>query len=143
MPFPLTSAQLPRHIWAILAIYFLASLAHFAHNAEYIASYPNMPLWLTRDKVYLAWLAVTAVGVAGLAVLRLRLHALGCLLIAAYGALGLDGLGHYALALCSQHTLVTNVTIFSEVAAGLALLLTCAIACARQLVAHRSPSSAW
>lgn len=46
---------------------------------------------------------------------------------AAYGARGLDGLGHYMLALCSEHTLTTNLTIGFEVAAGLALFLACAI----------------
>ena len=40
-----------------------------------------------------------------------------------YGALGLDGLGHYALALCSEHTWTMNFTIWSEVASGLALSL--------------------
>jgi len=132
--FSLTTPSLPKHIWVLLAVYFLASLAHFAHNAEYIAYYPNMPAWLTRDKVYLAWLAVTSVGVAGLAVLRLRLHALSAALLAAYGALGLDGLGHYALALCSQHTLLTHITIWSEASAGFALLIAAALVCAKQIV---------
>jgi len=139
---PLTSSSMPKHIWALLAVYFLASLAHFAHNAEYIAYYPNMPAWLTRDKVYLAWLAVTSIGVAGLAVLRLRLHALSSVLIAAYGALGLDGLGHYALALCSQHTVVTNITIWSEASAGFALLVAAALVFARQIAAASNAANA-
>lgn len=124
---PLTSPSLPKHIWTLLAVYFLASLAHFAHNAEYIAYYPNMPAWLTRDKVYLAWLVVTSIGVAGLIVLRLKMHALSSVLIAVYGALGLDGLAHYALALCSQHTIITNITIWSEASAGFALLVAAAL----------------
>ena len=130
---PLASRSLPKHIWLLLAVYFVASLAHFSHNAEYIAFYPNMPTWLTRDKVYLAWLVVTSVGVAGLAALRLRFHALGSALIAAYGALGLDGLGHYTLALCSEHTLATNITIWSEASTGFCLLLAAAVVFARQL----------
>ena len=129
---PLTSASLPKHVWVLLAVYFLASLAHFAHNAEYIAYYPNMPAWLTRDKVYLAWLVVTSIGVAGLIVLRLKMHALSSVLIAVYGALGLDGLAHYALALCSQHTIITNITIWSEASAGFALLVAAALVFARQ-----------
>lgn len=58
-----------------MSIYFVASSAHFVHNAAYIADYPNMPSWLTPDRVYVAWLVVTAVGVAGLMALRLRRHA--------------------------------------------------------------------
>ena len=120
-------------LWILLAVYFLASLAHFTHNAEYIAFYPNMPAWLTRDTVYIAWLVVTSVGVAGLVALRLKLHALSSALIAAYGAFGLDGLAHYALALCSEYTLLTNVTIWSEASAGLCLLLAASIVFSRQI----------
>lgn len=124
---------LPRHIWLLLAVYFIASLAHFTHNAEYIAFYPGMPAWLTREKVYLAWLAVTCVGIAGLVVLRLGLHALGALLLAAYGALGLDGLAHYTLALCSEHTLAANLSIWSEAVAGFVLMLLAVLMFARRL----------
>ena len=134
---PLTSPSLPKHLWILLAVYFVASLAHFTHNAEYIAFYPNMPGWLTRDKVYVAWMVVTSVGIAGLAALRLKLHALSSALIAVYGAFGLDGLGHYALALCSEHTLATNITIWSEASTGLCLLLAGAIAFSRQVRKHQ------
>ena len=134
MILPLTSPSLPKHVWALLGLYFLASLAHFVHNAEYIAYYPNMPAWLTRDKVYLAWLAITGVGVAGLAALHLGWRMLGAALVAVYGAFGLDGLGHYALALCSEHTLATNVTIWSEALAGLVLLLAASLLFARRMV---------
>lgn len=114
---------LPKHLWALAAVYFVASLVHFVHNAEFIAFYPNMPAWLTREKVYLAWLAITTVGLAGLLACRLGLHVFGLYLLGVYGALGLSGLGHYRLALCSEHTLVTNATIWSEAAAGFALAL--------------------
>jgi len=132
MAIPPTSPHLPKHIWALLAVYFVASLVHFVHNAEYIPYYPSMPSWITRETVYFAWLAVTAVGVGGLIASRTRLRVLGVAFIAAYGAFGLDGLAHYTLALCSEHTLVTNVTIWSEAIAGLLLLLAAAIASTRQ-----------
>ena len=124
---------LPRHIRVLIAVYFVASLAHFAHNAEYIAFYPGMPAWLTREAVYLAWLAITCVGAAGLLVARMGLHALGVCLLAVYGAFGLDGLAHYTLALCSEHTVATNVTIWSEAAAGSLLLLASATAAVRRV----------
>ena len=74
-------------------------------------------------EVVVAWLAVTGLGIAGLIVLRLGFHALGAVFIAAYGALGLDGLAHYSLALCSEHTLATNLTIWFEAVTGLLLAL--------------------
>jgi len=121
------SARLPRHVLALVMVYFIASLAHFTHNAEYIAFYPNMPGWLTRGKVYLAWLGITCIGIAGLVFSRLGLRAIGALLVGVYGAFGLDGLAHYTLALCSDHTLAANVTIWSEAMAGLVLMFASAL----------------
>jgi hypothetical protein len=82
----------PLHLWTLLAIYCLASTLHFAHNAEFIALYPNLPAWLTREQVYLAWLAVTAVGVLGLALRWLGWGRAAAVALLAYGALGLYGL---------------------------------------------------
>jgi hypothetical protein len=128
-----TRIALSKALVVLVAVYFVASLAHFAHNAEYIAFYPAMPAWLTREKVYLAWLAVTGVGAAGFVLVRLGSHALGLVLVSAYGALGLDGLGHYALALCSEHTLATNATIVAEAASGFVLMLAAAMAATRRI----------
>jgi hypothetical protein len=119
------SGEFPTHIRALAFLYCIASLVHFSHNAEYLPFYPNMPDWLTREQVYMVWIVVTSVGVAALV-----LHALGrriasALVLALYGAFGFDALGHYALALCSQHTLVQNVTIWFEVLAGATLLASC------------------
>ena len=116
---------LPRPIWPLLAIYFVASLTHFAHNAEYIAFYPNMPGWITRENVYIAWAAINAVGLAGLLFVRVGWTGLGLVSLAAYGLMGLDGLGHYTLALCSEHSLAMNATIWFEVVAGAALAVAC------------------
>lgn len=111
---------------ALTALYFLTSLAHFAHNAEFICEYPNLPAWLTSAKVYASWAVVTSVGAAGLLLLRQGWMLPGLALVAAYGSLGFDGLGHYAVAPMAFHTLGANVTILSEVAAG-ALLLAFAL----------------
>ena len=123
----------PKHIQLLLLIFFAANLMHFVHNAEYIAYYPGIPSWLTREKVYLAWLAGACLGLSGLLVYRTKLKVLGLELVAAYGALGMDGLAHYTLALCSDHTLVINLTIWFEVLAGLALLLASAALIGRTL----------
>ena len=131
------SNYLPKHIWILLGVYFIASLAHFVHNAEYIAYYPNMPAWITRNTVYIAWLVVTAIGVAGLIAVHMRWQAVGAILLAIYGAFGLDGLLHYTLALCTQHTLVTNVTIWSEAVSGLVLLLASVVVAMRHIMAPR------
>ena len=128
MPTPV----LPRSVLLLAAVYFAASLAHFSHNAEYIAFYPGMPGWITRETVYLAWLAVTALGVMGWLFDRLAVPVLALLFLGAYGAFGLDGLAHYTLAFCSEHTLVSNITIWAEAVSGLGLLLASAVLLARR-----------
>jgi hypothetical protein len=105
-----------------MAVYFVTSLGHFSHNAEFICEYPNLPAWLTRAKVYAAWAAITSVGVAGVFFLRMRFIAIGLLFVAVYAALGFDGLGHYAIAPMVLHTFAANLTIISEVTAAALLL---------------------
>lgn len=133
-------SPLPKHIQLLVLVFFAANLTHFVHNAEYIAYYPGMPSWLTREVVYLAWVASASVGLLGLLVYRTSWKVLGLALVAAYGALGIDGLAHYALALCSEHTLATNLTIWFEVLAGLSLLLASATLIGRTL-STRAPAS--
>ena len=113
----------PKYLWLLLAVYCTASLTHFIHNAEYIGFYPNMPAWITRQTVYWAWLAVTSVGVLALACFALGWRIVSALVLMLYGATGFDGLGHYALALCSQHSFAQNFSIWFEVITG-ALLMT-------------------
>ena len=124
---------LPKHIQLLFLVFFIANLTHFAHNAEYIAFYPGLPVWLTREKVYLAWVSGVSVGLVGLLVCRSKLKLLGLGLLAAYGATGIDDLAHYTLALCSEHTLATNLTIWFEVLAGLSLLLASSLLMGRMM----------
>lgn len=126
----------PRLVWALTAVYTAASLAHFTHNAEYIAFYPNMPAWITRETVYQAWLAVAGVGAAGILFACMGWAVMGAIAVGAYGALGLNGLAHYTLALCSEHTLGANLTIWFEVVSGFSLMV-CATALAGRTAAKR------
>jgi len=116
------SPNLPGHMWALVALYAIASLIHFGHNAEYIASYPNMPTWLTREKIYDAWLGITGVGLIGAVLGSVGWRATAALFFATYGAFGLDGLGHYSLALCTEHTMAMNFSIWFEAVSGVTLM---------------------
>lgn len=119
-----------RTLAILLVIFGVASLVHFVHNAEFIAEYPGMPASWGREHVYLAWIAMTLVGIAGWLLTSRGFFLIGALVLAAYAALGLDSLGHYLLAPLSAHSLGMNVTILAEVtAAGLVL-----IEVARQMV---------
>ena len=119
----------------LLVIYGVASLVHFWHNAEFIAEYPNLPVSWSGVHVYVAWIVMTLIGVAGWLLKSRGFVIAGLLVLAAYAALGLDSLGHYVLAPLSAHTLAMNSTILAEVtAAGLVL-----VEVVRQLV-HRNAS---
>ena len=110
-------------IGGMLLLYFAASLLHFAHNAEYLADYPNLPAWLGRADVYLVWLGLAAVGVVGYALYRGGWRLAGLLLLGGYAAAGFDGLLHYTRAPFAAHTAAMNFTIWFEVAtAGLLLI---------------------
>ena len=75
--------------------------------------------------MYRVWLAITGVGVLGAACALCGWRAAAALCLMAYGAFGFDGLGHYWLALCSQHTFAMNFSILFEVCAGAALIAAC------------------
>ncbi len=119
-------ANVPVSLRVPLAVYCAASLLHFAHNAEFLADYPNLPSWFTRWIVYGAWLGVTAVGLLGVLLLKLGFRTLGLVVIAGYASLGFAGLDHYWAAPISAHTLAMNATIWLEVAAAAALVV-CAL----------------
>ena len=108
-------------LWCLLA-YTAASLFHYTHNAVFLADYPNLPAWLTRAEVFAAWAGVTAVGVAGYSLAARGFDSAGLLVLTMYGLLGLDGLGHYAVAPMAAHTLVMNLSIWLQVATALSVL---------------------
>ena len=108
---------------ALLLLYGVASLVHFAHNAEFLGDYPNLPTWLTRAQVYAVWLGITALGVLGYVLARARYLRLGLSLLTVYAALGLDGLAHYSRAPLAAHTAGMNFTILFEVVAATLVLV--------------------
>jgi hypothetical protein len=111
---PFVGRALP---WLLL-LYCGASLLHFAHNAEYLADYPNLPQWLSRASIYLAWAVIFMIGLSGYLLWRRNRTAPGLMLLAIYTALGLDGLLHYGRAPMAAHTFGMNLTIWTEVVAA-------------------------
>src|ERR1700760_3160173 len=105
----------------LMLVYGAASFLHHLHNAVYLKSYPNMPLWLSAGGVWVAWLVVTGTGVAGYLVYLRWSRVGGLILIAGYAALGLAGLDHYTVAPVSAHTVAMNLTILLEVVTAVVL----------------------
>ena len=114
-----------RNDWLLAALllwYVVASLVHFTHNAEYLNDYPNLPPWLTRGGVYLAWLGETSLGILGYVLYRSGWRLTGLALVGVYAAFGFDGLLHYIRAPFDAHTFGMNFTILFEVVAAALLL---------------------
>lgn len=117
----------------LLLLYTAASLLHFAHNAEYLADYPNLPDSFTRARVYLAWGGLALVGMVGFLVYRTRWRLAGLSVLGLYAALGFDGLLHYTRAPLAAHTGLMNFTILFEVVAAAALLAFVVVAAVRNV----------
>src|SRR5687767_7958989 len=107
---------------ALLLVYLAASLLHFVHNAEHLGQYPNLPTWLGRWDVYLAWLGLAALGAVGYALYRTGLRLVGLFVLALNAVLGFDGLLHYTRAPFTVHTAAMNFTIWFEVLAAILLI---------------------
>lgn len=120
---PELSSRIRKALPALLILYGVASFAHFVHNAEFLADYPNLPVWLTRGQVYVAWSGITGVGVLGYLLTRARYELVGFGVIGVYAAIGLDGLLHYGRAPMAAHTVTMNLTIWFEVVAALLVLV--------------------
>ena len=113
----------------LLALYGLASLVHFVHNAEFLDGYPNLPAWLSRSQIYGAWCGITAVGLVGYTLYRRGRAGIGLSLLVLYTSLGFDGLLHYRRAPVVAHTVAMNLAIWLEVvAAALALMAVVTVA---------------
>ncbi len=112
-----------RRLLTLTLLYMITSLIHFIHNAEFLADYPNLPSAWTRSGVYLAWLAMTCLGVVGFVLVRRGYKTIGLLLLAVYAVLGMDSIGHYVVAPLSAHTTIMNVTILLEVSAAAFVLI--------------------
>jgi hypothetical protein len=113
----------PSALGVLLAVYAAASLVHFAHNAEYLPFYPNLPPSWSRPEVYLAWCAVTVLGILGYLLYRRGRLQAGLVLLGLYALLGFAGLLHYTRAPMSHHSVGMNLSIWIEVAAAAALLI--------------------
>jgi hypothetical protein len=117
----------------LLASYAAASLLHFAHNAEHLLQYPNLPASWSRADIYLAWCSVTVIGLLGYVLYRAGFLRTGLTALTIYGALGFGGLLHYTRAPISHHSAIMNFTIWTEVACAAAFLISIASIAVRQV----------
>ncbi len=109
-------------LFVVLALYCLASIIHFVHNAEFLSAYPGLPENWTRMGVYFVWLGITCVGGLGLYLLQKGNEKAGLLVSAVYAGFGLDSMANYLVAPMAAHTVAMNATILLEVGAACLVL---------------------
>lgn len=107
----------------LFVLYAAATLLHFAHNAEYLSQYPNLPRTWSRAEVYAAWACVMALGLFGYGLYAFGHRKTGLATLGLYAALGFDALLHYTRAPMAHHSAMMNITIWVEAAAGALLLV--------------------
>jgi hypothetical protein len=108
----------------VFAFYAAATLLHFAHNAEYLTHYPNLPSTWSRPDVYKAWGGVMALGLLGYGLYVFGQRNFGLTVLGLYATLGFGGLLHYTRAPMAHHSAMMNLTIWAEAVAGALLLAT-------------------
>jgi hypothetical protein len=117
-----TLSQTSAVLRLVLIVYAIASLVHFVHNAEHLADYPNLPDWISRARIYGAWLCITAVGLVGYLLQRAGHQRVGLAVLTLYAANGFDGLLHYSRAPFAAHTAAMNASIWLEALAAALLV---------------------
>jgi hypothetical protein len=110
-----------RLLYVLIWVYGGASLIHFAHNAQLVADYPNLPPSLSAARIYGAWLVVAGIGLAGYLLLKRGHQFWGLAVVAVYATLGFDGLLHYTRAPMAAHSWGMNLSIWFEVVMAAAL----------------------
>ncbi len=118
----------------LFGLYASASLLHFAHNAEWLTLYPNLPVSWSRADVYVAWCCVMTVGLVGYALYTFGHRGFGLTILGVYAALGLGGLLHYTRAPMATHSSMMNFTIWGEAAAGALLFTNVMVLSVRQAI---------
>jgi len=111
----------------VLALYAAATVLHFAHNAEFLAQYPNLPPSWSRVDVYVAWFCLTTLGLTGCLAYYSGRHGTGLAMLTLYAALGFAGLLHYTRAPLAHHSVAMNLTILAEAAAASLLMIDLAM----------------
>jgi hypothetical protein len=114
---------------------------HFAHNAEYLRDYPNLPAWLTRSQIYFTWALIAALGAAGCILYRQGRAIAGLTALFVYAGVGFDGLLHYGRAPIEAHTAAMNATIWIEVVTAALLLVAVLVLGTRQILQRSSAPS--
>ena len=112
---------------ALNVVFFTAvavSVVHYTDNTLNFDSFPQGGSGpeVTRDTIWIAWIVLTAFGVAGYLSYRAGQIRRGAVLLAAYSLSGLVGIGHYAEPGAGDMAWYRHLHVAVDIACGLAVL---------------------
>lgn len=113
--------QSQTYLLILLAISIIATILHYTDNFIFFQKYPA-PTWMYPHHVYIAWLILTPLGVAGYILYTKCAFWAAYLCLCIYSITSIGGLGHYLFAPMSDFSLKMNALIWLEAIAGTALL---------------------
>ena len=101
-----------------------SSIVHYTDNYLAFERFPQSDSGpqITKDSVWIAWIAFTAFGVAGWLLYRRGRIALASALLAVYSLSGLIGIGHYTASGMSELAWWRHVHIWVDILCGVAVL---------------------
>jgi hypothetical protein len=106
----------------ILIASIISTFVHYTDNFFFFEQYPQ-PEWITLSSIYISWLLLTAIGIAGYRLYSSQQLWFSYLCLFLYSLTGLSSLGHYFYGNLSRFSAKMNLFIWADGLTGLAVLL--------------------
>lgn len=106
---------------SLLIVSVVSISIHYTDNFLFFEQYPQ-PEWITLPSIYISWIILTAIGVAGYWLYRNRRFWLAYVCLVIYSLTGLSSLGHYFYGAMSEFSAKMHLFIWTDGLTGLAVL---------------------
>jgi hypothetical protein len=105
---------------ALLIVNLVSTLVHYTHNFIFFNSYPA-PNWMNMHHICIAWLILTPFAIVGYFLYAKHKYWLAYLCLFVYSNAGAASMGHYFYGSINSMSIRMNLSIMSDVIAGIAL----------------------
>lgn len=106
---------------SLLIVSVVSTSIHYTDNFLFFEKYPQ-PEWITLPSIYISWIILTAIGVAGYWLYRNKRLWLAYVCLVIYSLTGLSSLGHYFYGAMSEFSAKMHLFIWTDGLTGLAVL---------------------
>lgn len=106
---------------SLLLISIVSTMIHYTDNFIFFDQYPQ-PDWITLPSIYISWVILTAIGITGYGLYRVRNFGLAYLCLFLYSLTGLSSLGHYLYGDLSEFSAKMHLLIWTDACTGLGIL---------------------